>query len=463
MKLSVVIPAYNEEKFIGNVIESIHTSCKDVGIDYEIIVANNNSTDKTAEIAKSLGAKVVLEQIRSISRVRNTGASKASGDLLLFIDADSVLNSRTLKKAVDQIQNRNRKGVGCLTHFDKYPTLVSLGVWFYNLASYILNIGAGHFLLLSRGAFEDVGKFDEHLYACEDIALSKKIKQVYGEKSFFVILDIIKTSSRKFEKEKDSTEFFFQLLGGLLGKRTGRNKERLNFWYGNQDKISGFNSGLYYFLIILLAGDVYSTVNNISISSITNSSLTLLVFIIFMYLLRPPIGSSLIFGILVLVAEILGSKTGVLFGNYTYLSNLDFSILYVPIYIPLAWILIVYSAWQITKSFWKTGILSVLIDAILEKFAVSSNLWTWDKEYLLFSPLLNYLTWFVIAIIGALLFKNSKNKNEFMPMKLIITLLIYINAKIGLYRNSLDVITIVLIFYIIFETFNTGLKLREDE
>ncbi len=62
------------------------------GLTHEIIVVDNNSTDLTAELAKQAGAKVVFESINQIGRARDTGATAATGDWLLFVDADSLLN-----------------------------------------------------------------------------------------------------------------------------------------------------------------------------------------------------------------------------------------------------------------------------------------------------------------------------------------------------------------------------------
>ena len=92
MKVSVVIPAYNEEKLIVATLRSIKESLRsftDVGWNTELIVANNNSTDRTAELAAKEGARVVFEPINQISRARNCGAAAATGDWLVFVDADS--------------------------------------------------------------------------------------------------------------------------------------------------------------------------------------------------------------------------------------------------------------------------------------------------------------------------------------------------------------------------------------
>ena len=92
MKISVVVPAFNEEKLLGKSLAAIRSACSaftDLGWDWEIVVCDNNSTDRTSEIARETGATVIFEPINQISRARNRGASAATGDWLIFVDADS--------------------------------------------------------------------------------------------------------------------------------------------------------------------------------------------------------------------------------------------------------------------------------------------------------------------------------------------------------------------------------------
>lgn len=87
MNISVVIPAYNEEKYLGKALESLKNQTEKP---FEIIVVDNNSTDKTAEIAKSFGARVVTEQKQGISYARNAGFNAVKGEIIARIDADST-------------------------------------------------------------------------------------------------------------------------------------------------------------------------------------------------------------------------------------------------------------------------------------------------------------------------------------------------------------------------------------
>jgi len=85
--VSVVVPARNERDRIGLLLESLLHQTKPP---LEIIVVDNGSTDGTAEVARSYGVKVITEPVVGVAWARNTGAAKASGDILVFVDADCV-------------------------------------------------------------------------------------------------------------------------------------------------------------------------------------------------------------------------------------------------------------------------------------------------------------------------------------------------------------------------------------
>ena len=103
MKLSFIIPAWNEETLIGLTIKSIQQSADD--FEFEIIVADDASDDRTPEIAKELGAIVVPCNNRQIGLTRNDGAVVATGDLLIFVDADTIVSKTVVRETVEAIEN----------------------------------------------------------------------------------------------------------------------------------------------------------------------------------------------------------------------------------------------------------------------------------------------------------------------------------------------------------------------
>lgn len=97
--ISIIIPAYNEERYLAATLEAIRAALGAIA-ESEIIVADNESTDRTSEIAVRFGAKVVGEREHNIGRVRNTGAADASGELLIFIGQPSVSWVDTTKRSL---------------------------------------------------------------------------------------------------------------------------------------------------------------------------------------------------------------------------------------------------------------------------------------------------------------------------------------------------------------------------
>ena len=85
--VSIIVPAYNEERCLPTALEAIHSAARALGIDYEIVVADDDSTDATSALARRAGARVVTVANRQISKTRNDGARAATGDRLVFVDA----------------------------------------------------------------------------------------------------------------------------------------------------------------------------------------------------------------------------------------------------------------------------------------------------------------------------------------------------------------------------------------
>ena len=105
--ISFIIPAHNEEALIGQTLSALHESVRTLGESYEIIVANDASTDRTAAIALEHGARLVAVDRREIAAARNAGARAATGDLLIFVDADTIVTRKALQAAVRSL------GRGC--------------------------------------------------------------------------------------------------------------------------------------------------------------------------------------------------------------------------------------------------------------------------------------------------------------------------------------------------------------
>src|SRR5580698_8714752 len=115
--LSFIIPAHNEEAWIARSISAVLDSMASVGEPYEVIVVDDGSTDSTASIAQRLGVRVIHVTHRHISATRNSGARQSRGDILFFVDADTLMNAPIIQSALRGIR-KGAVGGGCAVRFE---------------------------------------------------------------------------------------------------------------------------------------------------------------------------------------------------------------------------------------------------------------------------------------------------------------------------------------------------------
>ena len=98
--ISFIVPAHNEQAYLPRTLRAIHEAARAAGLPYEIVVANDASTDATAEVAQANGARVVSVNHRQIAATRNSGARAALGERLFFVDADTTINARAVAEGL---------------------------------------------------------------------------------------------------------------------------------------------------------------------------------------------------------------------------------------------------------------------------------------------------------------------------------------------------------------------------
>ena len=103
--ISIIVPAHNEEALLGGTLRALGRAAANLGEDCEIVVVDDGSTDRTAEIATTLGARVVRVDLRHIAAARNAGARAAIGDVFVFVDADTLVPPAVLAQAVAAMRN----------------------------------------------------------------------------------------------------------------------------------------------------------------------------------------------------------------------------------------------------------------------------------------------------------------------------------------------------------------------
>jgi len=227
MKLSFVIPAWNEEELIAATIKSIQESS--VEFDFEIIVADDASDDHTSEIAKELGVTVVSCNNRQIGPTRNDGAADAIGDILIFVDADTIVSKDVVCETVEAIQSGAVAGGSFPVFEGNIPLLATILTPCLRVLFRIVGVAAGAYLFCTRESFTQAGGFDPKFFAAEEVHLSKKLHK-YGK--FKTLKSRVVTSGRKFRTHSSLeilTTFFLVSIPGV------RNiKKRKNLWYGER-------------------------------------------------------------------------------------------------------------------------------------------------------------------------------------------------------------------------------------
>jgi glycosyltransferase involved in cell wall biosynthesis len=237
MHLSFVIPAFNEERLIARCLQSISASLVanfKPSFTSEIIVVDNNSTDNTANLAMQAGAQVVFEPINQIGRARNAGAAEATGDWLIFLDADSVLNPELLADILRLIEEDKSVGCGSTLQMQGLPWWANWTLQLWTGMSILFRWAAGALVVCRRDAFRDVGGFNQELYALDEISLSERLKQWGRQRDLqFIILTKhpLETSSRKVALYS-GREIAGQILRVVLRpRRTLQDKKQLSIWY----------------------------------------------------------------------------------------------------------------------------------------------------------------------------------------------------------------------------------------
>ena len=232
MLISFVIPAYNEEVMVGATVRALRASASAVGEPYEVLVVDDASDDRTAEVASAAGASVLRVNLRQISAVRNAGARAARGDLLVFVDADTLVPEETLRAMLAAIA-RGAVGGGARVRFDAH----GIGAWKRRVSEagcwllFRLGFAGGCFVFARRTAFENAGGFDERYYASEEIHLKLALARL-GR--FEVVRAAVITSGRKL-RLFTAGQILRQLAQlAMRGLPAVRRRAGLEFWYSGQ-------------------------------------------------------------------------------------------------------------------------------------------------------------------------------------------------------------------------------------
>ena len=231
MLVSFVVPAHDEELHVGRCIDAIRAAAVALGLQSEIVVVDDASRDRTAEIARERGAALVRVEHRQIARTRNAGARAARGDVLVFVDADTETTADILREMLAALR-AGAVGGGALVRFDGSIPLWGKALAAAFLATFrVLRLASGAFMFCTREAFAAAGGFDERLFGAEEVHFVWALKRAG---TFTLLAGTVVTSARKLR-----THSLSEVVGGLSrvalrGKRAGRGRHGLDLWYGER-------------------------------------------------------------------------------------------------------------------------------------------------------------------------------------------------------------------------------------
>ena len=237
MKISVIVPAFNEEKLIAETLRRIHAAGEGfsgLGWEVELIVCDNNSTDRTAELARKAGAQVVFEPLNQIARARNTGAAAATGDWLIFVDADSHPSPGLFAAVAREIRQGDVLAGGSTVKLEGPYPIARLVTGGWNLLSRLKRWAAGSFIFCETAAFREIGGFSRELYAGEELDLSERLKQLgraTGRRVVILHRHPLVTSARKMHLYTPWEHLRFLGRTVLAGGRTLKSREECSTWY----------------------------------------------------------------------------------------------------------------------------------------------------------------------------------------------------------------------------------------
>jgi len=248
LKISLIIPAWNEERLLPRLLESVGVARDRYrgGADsVEVIVADNNSTDRTAAIAQEAGHQVVPVSKRCIAAARNGGAQKASGDLLAFADADFKIAPTTFNYVDEIMQQPGVVGGGTGLTMERWSLGIRATLYSFLLPLWMLGIDGGVWFC-RRVDFEEVGGFNEAIKAGEDVLFLRSLQRLgkprspreklvtrFAGRRFGLEPAIVTNSARKFDKHGEWHMFFDAAvtLPRLIFRPQAKDDYIQRYWY----------------------------------------------------------------------------------------------------------------------------------------------------------------------------------------------------------------------------------------
>jgi glycosyltransferase involved in cell wall biosynthesis len=229
--ISFIIPAHNEERLLGQTLRSLDQAARSLALPFEVLVVDDSSTDRTSAIAREHGARVIQVQHRQIAATRNAGAKEATGEMFVFVDADTIVTEGAVGAAVRAMHD-GAAGGGCAFRFGgRLPlygrVLEAVAVPVYRVAG----LASGCFLFCTREAFRAAGGFNEGLFGAEEAVMSRALRR---QGRFVVLRESVTTSGRKLRAYSAREVLGTMARLAFTAGRSVRRREGLDVWYGER-------------------------------------------------------------------------------------------------------------------------------------------------------------------------------------------------------------------------------------
>ncbi|MGE0758729.1 MAG: glycosyltransferase [Pirellulaceae bacterium] len=204
--LSVIVPAFNEERYIGTTLDAINNAISHAqmskSISVEVVVVDNGSTDETAAIARAKGARVVVACQHNVATARNAGADAALGDLLVFVDADTHWSIGILTRILDVMQNESCVGGAVATAYHPKRLVLRFYLEFWRIIGRLCGMAQGATQFCTAQAFARVRGYNEAVFMGEDVEFHWKLRRLSKAVNGFVFTiedEKVVPSCRKFD------------------------------------------------------------------------------------------------------------------------------------------------------------------------------------------------------------------------------------------------------------------------
>ena len=207
LSISVIIPGYNEEKYLAATLKSIQTAAeflqKKHSLSTEVIVVDNASTDSTSAIALSFGASIVRETKHNVAVVRNAGARSAKGDVLVFVDADTIVPEELLSHISEAMINPTCFGGAVDIDYRPAKSSVRMYLQLWRIIGKLTGMAQGATQFCRREVYASLHGYDESLYMGEDVdfywRMKKLAKRENGHVCFIEDIRVV-PSTRRFDQ-----------------------------------------------------------------------------------------------------------------------------------------------------------------------------------------------------------------------------------------------------------------------